>query len=283
MQKIYTKLIHKRIRKLIKNIPAAIAIIIRYDLPFIIRKAKYRSHYHPKTIDWQWEAKRYNRVDLVNYIVERLESDSPSYLEIGCFKDELFNAVKLQDKTGVDSVSGGTHRMTSDRFFKDSNRTFDIIFIDGLHHYQQVRRDAINSLNALNSGGWIAFHDFLPSSWEEQHVPRLSGSWTGDCWKFAVELGKAEGLAFQIVTIDYGILIMQKLSADFFIPDLSHELATARFDRFLEALDSFPLCDFDEAKRYIARPATQETLLDSRAEQQKWRTREDSNSRPLDS
>ena len=68
------------------------------------------------------------------------------------------------------------------------------------------------------------------------------------------------------MTIDSGMLIMQKLSADFFIPDLSHELATAQFDKFLEALDSFPLCDFDEAKRYITRPPTQEMLLDSRAE-----------------
>ena len=267
MRKIYRKLINKRIRKFIRNIPTAIARIAIYDLPLKIRKFKYRSHYHPKTIDWQWEEKGLDRIDLVNYIVEHLKSESLSYLEIGCRKNTLFNAVKLQDKTGVDPVSGGTDRMTSDRFFKDNNRTFDIIFIDGLHHYQQVRRDAINSLNALNSGGWIAFHDFLPSSWEAQHVPRLSRGWTGDCWKFAVELGKAEGLAFKIVTIDYGILIMQKLSADFFIPDLSHELATAQFDKFLEALDSFPLCNFDEAKRYITKPATQETLLDSRAEQ----------------
>ena len=124
MRKIYKKLINKKIRKFIRN--------TKYDLLFTIRKIKYRSHYHPKTINWQWKEKEADRIDLVNYIAERLELESPSYLEIGCFKDELFNAVKLKDKTGVDPVSGGTHRMTSDRFFRDNNRTFDIIFIDGL-------------------------------------------------------------------------------------------------------------------------------------------------------
>ena len=39
----------------------------------------------------------------------------------------------LKKKIGVDPVSGGNLRMTSDHFFKENKEKFDLIFIDGLH------------------------------------------------------------------------------------------------------------------------------------------------------
>ena len=70
-----------------------------------------------------------------------------SYLEIGCYKNDLFNIVKCDLKIGVDPVSGGNYRMTSDEFFKKySDLKFDVIFIDGLHEYDQCKKDCINSM-----------------------------------------------------------------------------------------------------------------------------------------
>ena len=40
-----------------------------------------------------------------------------SYLEIGCFNNELFNYINCRKKVGVDPYSGGTIRETSDVFF----------------------------------------------------------------------------------------------------------------------------------------------------------------------
>jgi predicted O-methyltransferase YrrM len=141
--------------------------------------------------------------------------------------------------------------MTSDDFFKDNTAKFDTVFIDGLHEYSQVRRDALNALEVINEGGWIAFHDFLPSTWKEQHVPRISKAWTGDCWKLAVELSRAQGIEFMIVKIDRGVGLMRKISKNYEVPDLSHELANAQFDRFVMEVDNLPIVDFKEAARII--------------------------------
>ena len=61
-----------------------------------------------------------------------------SYLEIGCFNNELFGYINCKKKVGVDPYSGGTIRKTSDDFFLENKEVFDCIFIDGLHVYHQV-------------------------------------------------------------------------------------------------------------------------------------------------
>ena len=213
---------------------------------------KYKKHAHPKVYDWQWEAKGYNRIALVNFLVKNSGGHECNYLEIGCASNELFDSVFSLRKTGIEPNSGGTHRMTSDNFFEQNpKQCFDVVFIDGLHEYQQVRRDAINSLNFLNDGGWIAFHDFLPSSWKEQNIPRLQPTWTGDCWKMAIELSRSNGLDFRIVSIDYGVGLLRKSNKKFSVPDLSSKLSVAHFDKFVEELPNLPVIEFAEAINHI--------------------------------
>ena len=118
-------------------------------------------------------------IDLKNY---------KSYLEIGTFKDDLFKYVKCEKKIGVDPVSGGNVRKTSDDFFKGNNHTFDFIFIDGLHHYAQVKKDILNSLKFLNKGGIIMLHDCMPRNYYYQAVPRSQLNWNGDTWKAFLEV-----------------------------------------------------------------------------------------------
>ena len=102
-----------------------------------------------------------HRLDVIQNLIKKY--NLKKYLEIGCDQNEVFSQVKIENKIGVDHVSGGTHRMTSDKFFISNKEKFDLIFGDGLHRYEQVRNDIINSLKCLNEKGIILFHDCFRS------------------------------------------------------------------------------------------------------------------------
>ena len=61
------------------------------------------------------------RWDLVKEIIKR--KNYKKYLEIGCDDDQLFSKINIELKIGVDPISGGNTRTTSDRFFKSNNET----------------------------------------------------------------------------------------------------------------------------------------------------------------
>ncbi len=216
-----------------------------------LRLLKFKSHAHEKVFDWKWGEKSFNRIAMVNLLVANTRGWNTSYLEIGCAGNLLFHSVAAKRKVGVDPAEGGTHRMTSDAFFAANTEKYDVIFVDGLHEYQQVRRDALNALACVEEGGWIAFHDLLPSTWKEHHVPRLQETWTGDCWKVAVELSQAKGVDFRIVEVDHGVGLMRKTSSNYSVPDLSERLLDAEFDVFVDEVGSLPLISFDEAVALI--------------------------------
>ncbi len=162
-----------------------------------INLLKYRSHASDRAFVWTAAETHYNRIALVNSLVCNFDFSTARYLEIGCAGNTLFDAVMASNKIGVDPASGGTHRMTSDAFFAGNKERFDVIFIDGLHEYEQVRRDALNALDCLSDGGYVAFHDFLPQTWKDHHVPPVQSGWTGDCWKAGVELSSGRGYRLQ--------------------------------------------------------------------------------------
>jgi len=149
-----------------------------------------------------------SRIEIVNKIIS-LQKYS-KYLEIGTFKDELFSKIICEKKIGVDPFSGGTHRMTSDKFFKINEEKFDCIFIDGLHHYSQVIKDINNSIEILNDNGVIFIHDCLPNNLMEQQVPRMTLNWNGDVWKAFVECRTKPNLDCYTCYADWGIGVIFK-------------------------------------------------------------------------
>ncbi|MBC7634410.1 MAG: class I SAM-dependent methyltransferase [Acetobacteraceae bacterium] len=225
-----------------------ILIKLRYE----IDQRKYLGVSHSKVYDWDWNAIRFNRIALVNSLIAKTKGIETRYLEIGCAGNDLFDAVACISKIGVDPASGGTHRMLSDDFFATNTDSFDVIFIDGLHHYDQVKRDTVNALKVLNEGGWIAYHDFLPADWKEHHVPRIQSTWTGDCWKVALELTEASGLEFKIAAIDHGVGVLRKTGGTVSIPDYSARLNKAEFDVFIENFDRLPIADYTEVLTWIS-------------------------------
>ena len=49
---------------------------------------------------------------------------------------------------------------TSHSFFKINNSKFNVIYIDGSHFYEDVKKDFINSMNCLEEGGILICDDF---------------------------------------------------------------------------------------------------------------------------
>ena len=126
------------------------------------------------------------RFDLLNHLIDTYKFED--YLEIGVFSGECIRNIKAKNKDGVDSgmehslVPEANYPIDSDKFFEflEEDKKYDLIFIDGLHHAEQVKKDIINSLNHLNDNGIIMMHD-------SQIVPRQTSTWHGDVWKAYVE------------------------------------------------------------------------------------------------
>jgi hypothetical protein len=159
-----------------------------------------------KKIKYNWELFP-RRYDIINKII--IKRNYTSYLEIGCFKDETFNQINIKKKIGVDPVSGGNLRMTSDKFFTENKEKFDLIFIDGLHVYEQVIKDIFNSIKVLKENGIILVHDCLPRKLWYQTPTRMSDTWNGDVWKAIVECRTLENIDTYTCLADEGIGVIK--------------------------------------------------------------------------
>jgi hypothetical protein len=161
-----------------------------------------------KKLEFEWN-KYPNRCQIIQETI--LRKNYKTYLEIGCLNDEVFSNIKIAKKIGVDPFSGGTIRDTSDNFFKKNNKMFDIIFIDGLHEYDQVKKDINNSLLFLNDDGVIFLHDCMPMRFINQAIPRAHARWNGDVWKNIVESRTRPEIDTYVVYADHGIgMILKK-------------------------------------------------------------------------
>ena len=147
------------------------------------------------------------RWDLIEHLDNKYNFSN--YLEIGCNDDELFSRIKIKNKIGIDPVIGGNMKITSDDFFMQNKLKFDCVFIDGLHIYDQVKRDIVNSSKFLNDNGFILVHDCLPRSISSQAVPRYKLTWNGDVWKAIVDLRRDPNLEIFTCLADEGISIIQ--------------------------------------------------------------------------
>jgi hypothetical protein len=154
----------------------------------------------------------YNRVAFINSVLNKFDLDKCKYLEVGVDNNFVFNSIplKMENKIGVDPQKGGTHRMTSDNFFQNNKKLFDVIFIDGDHSYKQARKDFLNSVNCLNKNGIIIIHDVLPRSYYEQKVPQMIDIWKGDVWKLIAEIYDSQSKKKIIIAnIDCGIAFIK--------------------------------------------------------------------------
>jgi glycosyltransferase involved in cell wall biosynthesis len=159
-------------------------------------------------------------------IINVLTKQYHNYLEIGIENGYTFSKTHFLHKVGVDPDpkcdtldNVEIHKCTSDDYFNNINISdnesidsddcienikplnFDVIFIDGMHHCENVLRDFNNSINVLTNDGIIFVDDCIPSNYNEQlkipikhhyenNILKYDEEWTGDVWKFMYHLLK---------------------------------------------------------------------------------------------
>ena len=161
------------------------------------------------------------RFDILNYLIDQYKLIN--YLEIGVFQGENIRKIKAPYKNGVDPGAEGyivpevDYQMTSDAFFDlirgHEDIKYDLIFIDGLHEYSQVKKDIENSLNHLQPNGFIVLHDCNPVSYDAQIPDRKTIAWNGDVWKSFVEFIQNNPLyECCVVDTDFGVGVIKNNS-----------------------------------------------------------------------
>jgi hypothetical protein len=156
------------------------------------------------------------RTQIINTLIDKHGYED--YLEIGVNTPAQpgynWEGVKVKNKIGVDPNVDheGVYKMTSDDFFeKVDPQLYDIVFVDGLHIFEQAYRDIVNSLDRLTPNGTIIVHDCNPITEITQRRERASDAWHGDVWKAIVKLRIEEPtLTIHTVDTDEGCAIIQK-------------------------------------------------------------------------
>lgn len=166
------------------------------------------------------------RADLLNHLAEKY--NLKKYLEIGVQDPKQnFDKIICPIKIGVDPdfIGPGFIRKTSDNFFREiferekqeeetdaSMFIVDLVFIDGLHTAEQVKKDFESALKILSPNGFIVLHDCNPLKEEYTIVPRPieRGHWNGDVYKFAIGIEKDFAVT---VDIDNGCLVFSNKKA----------------------------------------------------------------------
>lgn len=222
-----------------------IKYISKYNLFARIRKVfdKKIIHYHENF---------YNRIAFLNRAISKYDHNSVKYLEIGVDKNLVFNSIPIptKNKIGVDPIRGGTHRMTSNYFFKKNSDKFDVIFIDGDHNYEQVKQDLIQCLKILNTNGIIFLHDVLPRSELEQIIPQKIDIWTGDVWKLILELVEnSKSLEIYIANIDHGVCMIKPKDNVIFGNTINYK--NLKYEDFLKRL--FKKANILESEEFLKR------------------------------
>jgi hypothetical protein len=230
---------------------------LNYFTPPIFIPENFRELYNRKfnrdkiIRHFEHENKFFSRIAFINKAISQYKDCK--YLEIGVANNTVFNSIplKIDNKFGVDPRTGGNYRMTSDEFFqRNKHLKFDVIFIDGLHEYKQCQKDCLNSINHLNKGGTIFFHDLLPRSIFEQHVPQKQSTWSGNVWKVGVELANSINVEFKIVNIDQGVGIL-RLKEKFQYKKMDN-LKYEGFNEFLEYKKKLPIITSEEGLEFIS-------------------------------
>lgn len=144
-----------------------------------------------------------NKTEIIEDIID--QNGYKSYLEIGLGDLVNFESIQVEYKVGVDPL----YKTDSDSFFSENKASYDLIFIDGLHHSDQVEKDVVNAWNCLNTKGQILIHDIKPPTFDSQVVPRKQKIWTGDVWRVWYGLQKTK-LKLGYLNEDFGLGVIYK-------------------------------------------------------------------------
>lgn len=223
--------------------------------------------------------RKLQRPEKISQIANHINSEIDRYgltkmLEIGSDLGLLVESIHIKSIFAVDPVRNYKipfkfryikfFEMTSDEFFKNSSEDFDLIYIDGLHTFEQSFTDLINSMGRLRSGGssLIYLDDVLPNdefscfenpydTFEERkklhgHLNDLS--WMGSVYKIIPLLAECD-LSYSTLNLDgkYVTRIKFDQISNSNIVDLKRKLLAAKESMNLENF-SFKDINLDQYK-----------------------------------
>lgn len=193
-----------------------------------------------------------------------------TYLEIGVATGKSLALVRHATRAlGVDPATAESarliyhspenvpqlYRMTSDEFFEQHDirqelgrDSFDLAFIDGLHHFDQVLRDFINLEQYAGPDSVVLIHDCLPVDPQVATRERSTAFWTGDVWRIIPCL-QAVRPDLEIITLPLapaGLAVVRRL-------DPASRVLARHYDGIVEQFEQLVLpVDWDERCRLLA-------------------------------
>lgn len=192
------------------------------------------------------------------------------YLEVGVATGKSLALVQRDTiALGVDPVSAELERLlyhspvnrpslykqTSDDFFATQelqnemkSMCFDLAFIDGLHHFDQVLRDFINIEKFAGPESVVLIHDCLPVDPQVATREQTTAFWTGDVWRIIPCL-KAIRPDLEIITLPLapaGLAVVRRL-------DASSKVLANHYDYIVSQFEQIELPElWDERSHFLA-------------------------------
>ena len=147
----------------------------------IIIKDKLITHdfFSSNVFDWKKNLKKYKKKNISYLEIGSFEGISAYFIHqffknknIHCVdtwlgsdehgKDVNFKDVEFKFDNNLKNAENlNKYKITSDIFFDNNQNFFDIIYIDGLHKYYQVKKDLNNALKYLKEDGIIICDDYF--------------------------------------------------------------------------------------------------------------------------
>jgi hypothetical protein len=215
--------------------------------------------------------------------------EQPSYLEIGVFKGVTFNRLKAARKVGVDpkfafdfspiaaaDASIEFWQVTSDCYFgtvADPSRLFDVVYLDGLHTFEQTLRDLLNAMSLIKSDGVIVIDDVFPSSYVAS-LPSLeafkqvriasgvqSRDWMGDVYRLIFFISSfCQQYDHRTINDNHGQLVLWRGARAEVEALRVADIATLGYDQLLlrkQTLRLAPYCEVLDTLKLRGRSKTQ--------------------------
>ena len=87
-------------------------------------------------------------------------------------QDKYFLDIRKYFENEIKIRTVEIHRKTSDNFFNKNQNMFDLIYIDGNHLFDFVKRDIINSLKFIKQDGIIVLDDYNVVGWWDDGITK---------------------------------------------------------------------------------------------------------------
>jgi hypothetical protein len=218
-------------------------------------------------------------------VLKRLTNlyEKPRYLEVGVARGTTFNRVPAERKVAVDPLfrfdheamgrehpEATYHQVPSDEYFNtiiEPDEEFDVIYLDGLHVYDQTLRDLLNALEHLQPQGVIVIDDTRPPTYLASLADReqffqlkratrsLEKQWMGDVYKtvYFIE-ALCPHLSYATIANNHGQTVVWRTRRDETPRFTVKEIADLTFERFQQTQEEvLRLQRFGEIRRRVRR------------------------------